>query len=232
MRKAILLVMPILISLNFLTFAQELKTFGGAGYFAVGLNFLNIKDLNHVLKQNGYAEFSRGFITMGGAGYGQIGKFLIGGEGMRILQKKKESNDKNLTLAGGYGMFKLGYVLFWKSNLFIYPYAGIGGGGVNLKIFENKVVNFNDAVANPKKVFDAVNSNLIFDAGISGEYRFGRHGGFMFGIKAGYLFSPVVGDWKMAGEVGMSNGPKVGVDGFYIQIMLGGFGFGEIKRKR
>ncbi len=232
MKKVILSLVQIFVFLNFLTFAQELKTFGGGGYFATGLNFLNIKDFNNVLRQNGYAEFSSVFITIGGAGYGQIGKFLIGGEGARILQKKSESNVRNLTLSGGYGLFKLGYVLSQKNNLFAYLYTGIGGGGINFKIFENQVINFNNALVNPNKVFDANASSLIFDVGFSSEYRFKRQGGFMVGIKVGYLFSPVAGDWKMAGEVRISDGPKAGVDGFYIQIIFGGFGFSKVERKR
>ncbi len=36
----------------------------------------------------------------------------------------------------------------------------------------------------------------------------------------------------MAGEVEMSKGPKVGLNGFYIQMMFGGFSSRMIGRKR
>jgi hypothetical protein len=108
--------------------------------------------------------------------------------------------------------------------------VGIGGGGLNLKIFEMAEVDFKDAVKNPKKIFDASFSSLSVKSELGVEYKIGRrYGGWMLGLKVGYVFSPVVGDWKLGDEVVLRNGPEVGINGFYLRLNFGGYGGGIIR---
>jgi hypothetical protein len=184
------------------------RFFGGSGYFSFGVSFLSLDKLNQVLGDNNRAQFQSSFLNIGGGGYGVLNKIMIGGEGFGILSQKRDKENFRSVLSGGYGFFNLGYIIYDGEKLRFYPMVGIGGGGLNLKIFEMSEVDFKDAV----------------------EYKIGRrYGGWMLGLKVGYVFSPVVGDWKLGDEVVLRNGPEVGINGFYLMLNFGGYGGGIIR---
>jgi hypothetical protein len=206
------------------------RFFGGSGYFSFGVSFLSLDKLNQVLGDNNRAQFQSSFLNIGGGGYGVLSKVMIGGEGFGILSQKRDKENFRSVLSGGYGFFNLGYIIYDGEKLRFYPMVGIGGGGLNLKIFEMSEVDFKDAVKNPKKIFDASFSSLSVKSELGVEYKIGRrYGGWMLGLKVGYVFSPVVGDWKLGDEVVLRNGPEVGINGFYLRLNFGGYG-GGIRR--
>ena len=201
------------------------KFFGGGGYFSFGISFLDLDKLNRVLSDNNRAQFQSSFLNIGGGGYGVLNKIIIGGEGFGILGQKKDKENFRCVLSGGYGFFNLGYIIYDVERLRFYPMVGIGGGGLNLKIFEMKGADFNDAISNPKKIFDASFSSLSVKSEVGIEYKIGRrYGGWIFGFKIGYVFSPISGDWRMGDEVALTNGPRVGINGFYFRLNVGGHG--------
>ncbi len=203
------------------------KFFGGGGYFSFGVSFLNLDKLNRVLGDNNRAQFRSSFLNIGGGGYGVLNRVVIGGEGFGILSQKRDKGSFRSVLSGGYGFFNLGYIIYEGGRLRFYPVIGIGGSGLNLKIFEVAEVNFKDAVENPKKIFEASLSSLSVKSELGVDYKIGgRYGGWVLGLRVGYVFSPIVGDWKMGDEVVLRNGPEVGVNGFYLRLNFGGYGGG------
>jgi len=56
-----------------------------------------------------------------------------------------------------------------------------------------------------------------------GQDRDGGRGGFLLGIRAGYMISPFQGDWSM-GELEVAGGPDLGLTGPYVRVMFGGGG--------
>ena len=47
--------------------------------------------------------------------------------------------------------------------------------------------------------------------------------GMAFGLRIGYTFSPIKGDWKLE-DNDVSGGPDIGVTGPYLKLMIGGGG--------
>ncbi|MEN3038986.1 MAG: hypothetical protein ABDI07_07545 [Candidatus Kryptonium sp.] len=196
------------------------RFFGGYGYFTVGVNFLNLDEINRILKTHDYAQFKSNFLTIGGAGGFAFNRILIGGEGFALIGQKQDKRNYRSLLSGGGGFFNAGYIVYERKNFQIYPMIGIGGGGLNLKLVDKRERSFNEAIANPKS-FDASNSMFMIDVSGGLNWKFGY---FIVGIKTGYVFSPAVGSWKTGGEVELQESVKQGINGFYFRVSVGGGG--------
>lgn len=208
---------------------SQARFFGGYGYFTVGVNFLNLDEINQALKTNDYAQFKSNFLTVGGAGGFAFNRILIGGEGFALMAQKQDKRNYRSLLSGGGGFFNVGYIVYERKNLQVYPMIGIGGGGLNLKLIDKRERSFNEAIANPKS-FDASNSMFMIDISGGLNLKFGRFGYFIVGIRTGYVFSPAVGSWKTGGEVELQESVKQGINGFYFRVSVGGGG-GGYRRK-
>lgn len=211
----------------FLLFAganSQGRFYGGVGYFDVGVNFLNFEKLNKVLSEKNRAEFKNVLFATGGGGFAILRNFMIGGEGFGFIAQKQDKGDYRSVLLGGAGFFKVGYIVYQTKNLLIYPMIGLGGGSLDLKTFERKISDFEGGISNPS-VFNANFSAFIVD--ISGGVAFIPRP-WMLGFRVGYLFSPIVSDWKEGGEIELRGSPKQEINGFYVKILIG---FGGLTRK-
>lgn len=207
------------------------KVYGGAGYFMPGVQILSIGNLNSKLESKGYPKISTSFTSAGGGGHAIIANFIVGGEGHGIIGKDVTNEKYTLNLGGGYGIFDLGYVIFSKWGLNLYPIVGIGGSGLTLSITERTIPTFDDILENPKGHIEMSTGALLLHFAIGADYivSFGGNeakGGVLIGLRAGFTYTPVAGDWKMA-DVKVSGGPETGVNGVYIRLMIGGGGLGK-----
>ena len=210
--------------------SQTLQYSGGRGFFMGGANNINIGGLNTRLKNNGYREFSETCISFGGGGYGLLNRLVIGGEGFGVLSGDRSgvvgSETFKTTLRGGYGLFKLGYVIYKRGGFNIYPAVGIGGGGITLDIGKKETVPFDDILKSPKRNVQLTTGCLLIDIGVGADYLMildrkntGDEGGLAFGVRVGYLAAPYRSDWGDA-----LDGPDIGFEGFYFRLMFGGGG--------
>ena len=63
----------------------QTRTSGGEGYFMMGVQKINIKNLNTILQQYNYPALDENYTSIGGSGYGIVNNFVIGGEGHGLI---------------------------------------------------------------------------------------------------------------------------------------------------
>ncbi len=218
MKKGLIIV--ILLSLASIMLAIGGKSiYGGFGWFEFGTQSMDIDELNDVIDSGYGLKLDDMFYTIGGGGYSIIDNFMIGGEGKGILANSDSDQTKKVTYSGGYGMLNMGYMLYRNKNIGIYPKLGIGGGGMTLEIAENGAY-FNNAIFSGMS--GCVNySTFLGDIALGAIY---THNGLIYGIQGGYMLSFSKDNWQIA-EQSLPNGPKIGMGGPYIKLILGGGGF-------
>jgi len=220
--------MILLLALSAATaFAQERVE--GRGFFMAGVQGMDIGDLNSRLRANGYGEFSETFASFGGGGYGINGRFLIGGEGTAVIAGGESATIGGeyfkTSLGGGYGLFKLGYIIYRRDGFILYPSFGIGGGGIGLDITQEATIPFDQHLQNPRRKTSLSSGFFLIDLGLGADRlvtvnrKGDEEGGIVFGIHAGYLLAPFRSDWGDA-----LNGPDAAIEGGYVRIIIGGGG--------
>lgn len=128
--------------------------------------------------------------THHGTGFYQMvsKQLLIGGSGSGgDTLESMGANDLRLT--GGDGFLIIGFLPRPKSLLRIYPFVGIGGGGLDIK----SESAFPEA-EHPSVLFSA--GALMVTVGIGIEVKLGSSYGFIVGFRMGYTFHwlPVEGE--------------------------------------
>jgi len=202
----------------------------GLGYFMIGGHQLDMDKFNEKLVAAGYPEFSENFIDIGGAGYAVINKLLIGGEGVAVFRDAENKGQTEIQLAGGYGMFNIGYALFSSKTFRIYPMLGLGYGGMIFSaINESEMPTFDQLLENPNRNLEMESDSFVMSLSVGAdflqileenEYGFG---GLVFGVRAGYLYCPFEGDWKI-NEEDVPGGPDLNFTGPFIRLCIGGGG--------
>lgn len=203
--------------------SPEMKQKGGRIYFLYGDKTVDIKSLNSTLESKGYPTFSNNFIFSGLGGYGITGKLVIGGEVKSYKLRSSQNGNRITSVYGHSGSFDLGYILYSRDRLKIFPLFGLGIEDMVLMIDEQSKVTFNEVLENPKWRATLSNSGFLLNLAIGTEYLFKN--GVLLGLRAGYSFSSLKNSWYMNG-LEVLDGPSVGVSGPYVQLMLG-FGWNK-----
>ncbi|MCX7957838.1 MAG: hypothetical protein N3B13_02195 [Deltaproteobacteria bacterium] len=213
--------------------AEEAKEGGGMGYFMASWQSISLSGLNKELNINGLPEFSESQYAFGGGGHGIIGNFIIGGEGHGLSGESKSNNLYKVSVSGGYGLFDVGYIVFKKDGLILYPLLGIGGGGLNVTIKEKATYDFNEVMKNPKRGIDLSNGGFITAISLCADYlfSFGKDkdgsGGLMIGLRGGFLLPMYKGSNWSYNEQEITNGPSADIKGFFFRLNIGGGGISE-----
>ncbi len=238
MKLVLVISIGILLILSSLSLAQEkaTKSGGGRGYCMMGWSTLDLDELNVRLKSKGYTEFSNNFFSIGGGGHGIINKLIIGGQGGTLIGGEETVNLNGGTLKtsviGGYGLFDVGYLVYSKKGLNVYPMLGMGGGGLTFTIKEISTPSFEDLLENPKRKVELIYGGFLVNVSLGVDYliKFAEDekgtGGLIVGFKAGYMLAPFTHDWKMD-ENDVTGGPDIGFNGPYVKIMFGGGGMSQ-----
>ncbi len=179
--------------------AQD-RVFGGSGTFDIGIQTMDLDGLNDALTPAGYGSLSGPAFTLGGSGQGYINNWVIGGEGAFYGFGAANSPTHELELAGGYGLFTLGYIPLQGRGFLLYPSLGAGVAGTGLDIrsrqsestFAEVIGNPDD---NPTQEVDLGTVAPYFKLAVNLHYfplrgREGMRYGPMLGISAGYAFAP------------------------------------------
>jgi hypothetical protein len=205
----------------------------GRGFFDVGYIGLDMDDLNASLEAADLPALDGSFFTLGGGGYGARGRFLIGGEGHGLIGSDETTPDGEMKVSmhGGYGLFRLGYLVTSYEGLDLFPTLGIGGGGTSLKIVERSAPTFDDIIENPRRGATLNTGSLLLDVGAVAHLRLGggkdrgdgERGGLLIGLQAGYTFAPADAGWDFEG-VDVAGGPTLELQGAYVRFSVGGWG--------
>jgi hypothetical protein len=190
-------------------------------------------ELDTALGAAGLPSLSRDYLTLGGAGYGTRGRFLIGGEGHALLGRKETTagGARQLSADGGFGLFRVGYLALSVGALDVYPIFGIGGGGTSLKIAERSAPTFDDVLTDPERSATLSAAVFLLDVAAAANYRVtinqeedGRVGGFLLGVQVGYTFAPAQSAWTLDGINDVAAGPDFRIQGPYVRLSIGGWG--------
>ena len=206
---------------------------GGVGYFMIGYSGLQISELNESFKSAGIPELSTGSISIGGGGHYIYKNFILGGEGHGLLGATSENTDYKTSHSAGYGFFNLGYVVFQGKSINLYPILGFGGGGMTVSVTDkSKLTNsFDDILQDPARESYITSGGFLLNLSLGSDYFFAASksdkytGGFLVGIKAGYILNITSNDWCFNGNQ-LNNSPNTGLSGPYVRIVIGGGGIG------
>jgi len=202
------------------------------GYLMLGASLIDLEALKASLDNEGYSTFEHLFISLGGGGYQIINGVLVGGEGHGLTGRREttpSSGKYKTSLSGGYGLLNVGYLVYAIEGLNVYPFLGLGGGVLRLRIVERGAPVFEEVLKDPQRSVELSTGGLLVSVGVGADYLvslmgYGREpGGFVFGLRIGYRFAPMRGDWKMDG-MDVPGGPGTGLTGPYVHFMLGGGG--------
>jgi hypothetical protein len=197
---------------------------GGQGYFGIGVQTVEIEELNERLLGLGYPEFDRTMLSIGGGGYAVRGRTLmIGGEGYGLYSGETTVGGRDVRLTGGYGLFQVGYLYDTGAGLELFPTAGFGAGGLALSLGPSGTGDdFDDVVTDPNREATLHQGSLLLSVGFGGHYRFGAgSGGPTLGLHAGYTFQPYTSNWRLGGN-SLADGPDVGIEGLFVRVTIGG----------
>jgi len=205
----------------------------GRGFFQAGYMTLDLDELNSSLVGAGYPALDDSFLTLGGGGYGNRGRFLIGGEGHALLGNEETTvgGGRQISGGGGYGLFRLGYLAFTRNRLEVFPTLGLGAGGLNLDVLERSAPTFGDVLTDPARSSSLSTWMFILDASVSLNYRIVMQrepgegiGGLLLGVQGGYAFAPGSTSWDLDGINSVAGGPEFQIEGPYLRISIGGWG--------
>ncbi|HHW15405.1 MAG TPA: hypothetical protein GXX28_10815 [Firmicutes bacterium] len=222
--------------------------YGGGGYFTPTIIRLDLSSLNAELAKYNYPKLGDTVTALGGGGYALIDRLLIGGEGGGFTATAA-NNQYSTSLEGGYGLFRVGYVVHSTERFRLYPSVGLGGGGATLRLrdLNRTAPALDNALNQPTEVAYSTGSWLI-DLGVGADYLLGGSacstvqqseakdaqaedengssgcGGWVVGLRLGYLRSLGQKQWEMGGKPAPSL-PSFGIDGPYIRLTIGGGGW-------
>jgi len=208
---------------------------GGGGGFMLEFHKMDLGSLNSEMGARGFERFEEGLFWTGGSGYAVINdRLVIGGSGAGATQAVQSSLYK-ATLALGYGMFNVGYIVFSRGNLRVFPTFGFGGQGVNLSITARETApSFEEILDDPRREVGVSRGGFLCDLGLGADLflplggdESGR-GGLLIGLRGGYTLSLFRSDWKM-GDLDVVGGPDLELSGPYIRMLIGGMGMGKSK---
>ena len=95
---------------------------------------------------------------------------MLGGEGAGFSQDVS-SDTLKATLAGGYGFFDVGYLAYSRENFRLFPFFGVGGGALALRIAERgPMPTFSEVLDNPKREVEISAGGMLFQVGLGLDY--------------------------------------------------------------
>jgi hypothetical protein len=227
-------------------FAQELavKQGGGFGHFQAGVSLGYFPALTRYLAKpeilgDSYSP-QQGGIQLGGGGYGLVGKILLGGSGYFSGFNSVKTDSASVSVSAGAGLFNLGYLLKSTDRWLLFPYAGIGGSGITLKI-SNESDSGGIYFDSQKGLgFGEISrlsiGGIAYEIGFSIKYFATRlsednlHGGIMLGLDFGCQNALFTRNKWADGKGQELRGPN-SMQGFlpYLRITVGGGGIYPIR---
>ena len=206
------------------------KTHMGGGGFTIGYGNMDISKLQ-VFTPPSTSKLTNDMMVIGGTGHAFLNNFVIGGSGFGIVGDVTKNDSVRVSASGGIGTFDFGYLVVNKAKLKVFPLLGIGGGGFGVQMTKTKNLSASQVSDNPSQEININQGGLVADISINMnlipnmEYdeKSKSYGGFMTGLKVGYVYSLPRTDWRYSGGE-ISGGPRFGMNMMYVKLIIGGFG--------
>lgn len=200
---------------------------GGALYLILGNRTMEINGLNSALSSAGHQPFDRNFISMGMGGHAILGDLVLGLEGHGLSRKQGSTAAWRTTASAWYFLANAGWVVKRAPGYILYPQAGVGFGAFNLFIDATSPATFGQTLANPAQGTSLSKNSWVFNLALAadgfhplGSTSGGKEIPFIFGFRAGYLFSSGMGEWRTNGG-DIAGGPDAPFNGPYLEIVIG-----------
>jgi len=111
--------------------------------------------------------------------------------------------------------------------------VGFGGGGMTVSITDKSKLtsSFDDILEEPARESYLNSGGFLLNLSLGSDYFFAGSksdkysGGFLIGLKAGYILNLSGNDWYFGGNE-LDNSPNSGISGPYVRIVIGGGGIG------
>ncbi|NCA85789.1 MAG: hypothetical protein EOM83_09465 [Clostridia bacterium] len=210
---------------------EPTKTYGGIGYFQAGYSFMDFNNFNSALAEAGIPDISNGSVSLGGGGHYIFRRFLIGGEGNGLIGGSSINDNYSVRHGGGMGFFNAGYIVFHSPLYTVYPMLGIGGGGYSVTITDRNAPSgsLQDVLDNPQQQAALSKSSFMLNFSLGTDlFVFAdrtRHGtgGFIIGLRAGYLLAFDNDEWLLDNQ-SLTDGTNTSISGPFIRLTIGGGG--------
>jgi hypothetical protein len=212
--------------------AAEMKEEGGMGYSIFGNSMIDVENLNAKLESNGYTKLSESYFCVGGGGHSIINKrWIIGGEAYSLLGDDVTGANFKASTIIFQGFASVGYIVFAKKGFSVYPLIGLGGGSMTLTFSEKEATySFDDVLIDPRRGTTLTAGGFLINLALGVDYylKMGEnkegHGGFLFGVRAGYTLAPSKAGWGMFDNE-LTGAPEISMTGPFVRIIFGGGGF-------
>jgi hypothetical protein len=210
------------------------KHFGGYGYFLSGYQMMDLSSMNDLLVGKGYPELQNGSVSIGGGGYYLLNNWHIGGEGYGVPGSSAENASYKVNHGGGYGFLNVGYLVWKTPGFMLMPVVGVGGGGITVTLREKAATTptFEQILDDPGREVQLNNGGFMLNFSVMAHYLVlgtkqpDVSGGFILGLKAGYILNLDGDNWYLDDQV-VSQTPASSVSGPYFTLVLGGGGSGR-----
>jgi len=202
---------------------------GGLGFFAPGIHTIQYTKLNSSLPA-GYPQITNKPFVTAGMGYGIFSNFVLGGEGGTLHAGSFAKDNQQVELSGDFGFFSLGYVVFNKKGILLFPTASIGSNTLMMYIHEkDQSSSFGSVTGEPFQAATLYCKTKMAKVALTGVYAVKGNrsdygtAGFLLGMQVGYQMGYSKGTWTYdGGEI--TGGPDFSSNAFFIQLMIGGGG--------
>jgi hypothetical protein len=202
-----------------------------------GQNVMNFNNLNNFLVQRDYPAVSENYLAYGIGGHVIHDKFVVGIEVHRFVEKKRTTTKEfNTSILGTYSLLNVGYLLYSKKGLMMYPLFGIGLGQLKLITRENNIQSFED-ITGYQRGSDSKTTGFLTNIGFALDYflnfkeRKRGKNKLMVGLRVGYIYPTTRSAWSV-NHIQVEGGPPTGLGGPYIRMIIGLGGWVEKLIKR
>ncbi|UZD23688.1 hypothetical protein [Algoriphagus halophytocola] len=214
--------MPLFKRINFLIFfilisvsasAQKLLTKRSTFYTVIGTSGAKLNQIDDMLADRGLSGLRNRYNTLGLGYQARINDFVLGLELLHNRGAVSEFDQFRINYRTSRAMLNIGYALTEESNFQLIHYMSMGVGYLNFQMMpKEQPDNLQEFLTSPEEGFilreqdiqkgSQHYGNFLTEIGFQLTYDFdlpGRPEALQIISQLGYSFSPIEGNWEMAG---------------------------------
>lgn len=223
------LIVSIFISLQAMALRLPSSYNQAGGSINVGYSQLNTSPIQSFVPKH-LRTFNNKQLLIGGSGYVNSNKWLIGLSGTLAMGDKIQSDSFSYSMSGAIGTIDIAYLLVQKRNFKFYPMLGIGNSAYGISISRTKNLNKDQITSTQARDIRINNGGLVLDLSMNllaipmMKYNKlkNKNSGLTTGLKLGYIYGIKNSSWHYTGGI-VTDGPAYGMRMLYIKLSLGGF---------
>lgn len=199
------------------------------GNMNVGYSQLNTSPIQSFVPKH-LRTFDNKQLLIGGSGYVNSNKWLIGLSGTIAIGDKKQTDSFTYSMSGAIGTLDFAYLLIQKRNFKFYPMLGVGNSAYGIGISRTKNLSKDQITSTQARDIRINNGGLVLDLSLnllaSPMVKYNKlknkNSGLSTGLKLGYIYGIKNSSWHYTGGI-VTEGPAYGMRMLYIKLSIGGF---------